>query len=131
MKQIPMFGSSLPPQIAASFQTMCLECLPDDIDQLQDEVHAHVRKMELALSVNEFLDIATAKRIADVLAIVMKDYDQHTPQHRAWIAGAARYFIQDRDVEPDTLSVVGLDDDVAVLNYVLDQIGRTDLVIEL
>ena len=35
------------------------------------------------------------------------------------------------DAEPDTLSLLGFDDDVAVLNYVLDQVGATELKISL
>lgn len=130
MKQIPIFDSSLPPKIASGFEAMCEECPPEAINQLQEEIQTHVHNLELALSANEFLDIDTAKRIANVLAILIKDYDRHTPQHRAWITGAARYFIHDLDVEPDTLSVLGLDDDVKVLNYVLAQIGRADLFVE-
>jgi len=47
------------------------------------------------------------------------------------VIGAARYFVSTQDVNPGTKSVLGLDDDASMLNYVLAAIGRTDLLIEL
>jgi uncharacterized membrane protein YkvA (DUF1232 family) len=130
MKQSSMLDNTLPQKISAYFQTLCEEYPPETIDQLQDEIQTHVRNLELALSANEFLDIDTARQIADVLRILIKGYDRCTSQHRIWITGAARYFIHDLDVEPDMLSVLGLDDDVTVLNHVLLKIGRPELSIE-
>lgn len=39
--------------------------------------------------------------------------------------------IEANDVDPDTGSLLGFDDDVIVLNFVLDKIGRSDLRVEL
>ena len=95
------------------------------------DIKEHVNRLEAALSYNEFLDIGAARKIAGVLDNLFSNYEDFPSEHRSLIVGAARYFIQDLDVDPDSTSVLGLDDDVQVLNYVLDQIGRSDLRVAL
>ena len=46
------------------------------------------------------------------------------------VVGAARYFASDDDAIPDTGSVLGLDDDVAIFNAMVRRIGRPELEID-
>ncbi|MFQ5434135.1 MAG: hypothetical protein ACE5FD_04595, partial [Anaerolineae bacterium] len=79
----------------------------------------------------EFLDIDTAKRLAAVLITLLDEYSTFSPSHRALIIGAVRYFLQDRDAEPDTTSLLGFDDDTIVLNHVLAAIGLSERKVDL
>lgn len=122
------------PQLSARlnqlFTPLCQAWPAAEAARLSTQVTAHVQAIEEALRKNEFLDLALAKNIAEALLRVLADYDQYPPPQQALIVGAARYFISEGDLEPDTSSVLGLDDDVAVLNFVLDTIGRADLKVE-
>ena len=98
---------------------------------LQRAVTQHVGAIRTAMSRNEFLDIDTAERIAGVLLGLLKNHDQYEAAQRPLIVGAARYFVEAHDEEPDTRSLLGFDDDMTVLNFVLDRLGRSDLRVEL
>ncbi len=127
----PEFDHSLDPRLDRVFAPMCTALSPAEAADLRRAVSAHVERIRSALTTNEFLDVATAERIADVLTGLLDNYARRTELHRALIVGAARYFVQARDVEPDFTSLLGFDDDVQVLNFVLDSIGRADLRVEL
>ena len=131
MEQASYLGNDLPPNIDSVFRENCKEYETDQIVNLKEEVKTHLLKMEHALSRNEFLDINTARKIARILAVLLKDYDQFPTELKALVVGATIYFIQDQDIEPDTSSILGLDDDVQVINYVLDKIGRSELKVSI
>jgi uncharacterized membrane protein YkvA (DUF1232 family) len=82
------------------------------------------------LQQNEFLDIALAEKIAAAVTTLLAEYEQHPPEHQALIVGAARYFIAEDDLEPDTGSILGFDDDARLLNAVLDAVDRPELKVE-
>ena len=65
--------------------------------------------------------------MAAILDELLDNYASCAEPQRRLIVGAARYFAQSEDVEADTASVMGFDDDMEVLNYVLLAIGRADL----
>lgn len=45
--------------------------------------------------------------------------------------GAARYFIKNDDAKHDLYSVLGLDDDTAILDFLLDTLNQPGLKIQL
>ncbi len=118
------------PDLKQAFRPLCIALPETKIADLAQEITAHVQAIKDALSKNEFLDLPLAEAIAHALLVVLPNYGQYSPLQQALIVGAARYFIDDEDVEPDTTSVLGLDDDAEVLNYVLETIGRADLTVE-
>jgi uncharacterized membrane protein YkvA (DUF1232 family) len=128
---LPLLGHSLDPRLDCVFAPMCVALSPAKAADLRHAVAAHVERIRAALTTNEFLDMAAAERIADVLTELLGDYARQPELHCALIVGAARYFAEARDVEPDLTSLLGFDDDVQVLNFVLDSIGRADLKVEL
>lgn len=113
------------------FAPLCATIPPDQIPELQKQVRGHVDRVRRSLERNEFLDVATAERIAEILAQLLDTYESYPTDHQALIAGAARYFVQSQDAEPDTASLLGFDDDVTVLNHVLEQIGLGEQKLEL
>ena len=128
---LPMFQDHLDPQIDCLFGPLCSALPEDEIPQLRQTIDQHLHEIVHALGSNEFLDVVTAQRVTKVLGTLLDDYPSYPESHRALIVGAVRYFIKADDAEPDTSSLLGLDDDVTVLNYVVDQLGAGELKIEL
>ena len=87
-------------------------------------------ELEIASAYNEFLDIKTAKQVVGVINELLDQFEGFDDKDKALIFGAVQYFVQNRDMQSDT-TVLGLDDDVLVLNYVLDEIGRSELKVKL
>ena len=125
------FGSQLEDRIDRIFAPLCATLPPDRVPQLQDQVQLHVRRAHEALRHNEFLDVPTVENVATVIVELLDSYTDHSQEQQALIVGAARYFTEADDAEPDTLSLLGFDDDVAVLNYVLDRLGMVHRKLEL
>ena len=80
---------------------------------------------------NEFIDITLAENIAQTLRQLLRELAIYPENKRRLIVGAARYFMRSQDAQADLESILGFDDDAAVLNYVLKEIGRSDLKVEL
>ena len=120
-----LWGSGrLDPRLEGYFRPLCTPLKEQGLSELKAEISDHVEEIKQALKHNEFLDIDTAERLANTLLILLNEYNQYPEQQQTLIAGAARYFVHPLDADPDTGSVLGLDDDTAVLNYVLDTIGK-------
>ncbi len=128
---LPTFGRQLEPRIDHVFAPLCIALPQGQLSQLRERVHLHVQETRQALARNEFLDIEMVERAADILDTLLDRYKTYSEPHRALIVGAARYFTEMDDADPDTKSLLGFDDDVAVLNFVLDTIGMGALKIEL
>lgn len=128
--QSSMYGKQLPQKLSRALQRHMSEYFDCDIEQLKHQVQAHLSKLESALAYNEFLDIKTAKHVVGVINELLDQFEEFDDKAKAHIFGAVQYFVQDRDMQSDT-TVLGLDDDVLVLNYVLDEIGRSELKVKL
>ena len=121
----------LDPRLDGYFRPLCTPINNQELTELKSEITNHVDEIKQALQHNEFLDIDTAERLANTLLTLLEQIDQYPEQQQILIAGAARYFVHPLDADPDTGSVLGLDDDTAVLNYVLDTVGKPELKVEL
>ncbi len=120
----------LDPNAYRLFSALCTTITPDETPELQAQVLAHVTHIRDQLRTNEFLDIDLAERLADKLVQLLQGLAAYSQEDQRLIVGAARYFVSDDDAEPDTQSILGLDDDLAVFNYVVTQLGQPDLRIE-
>ncbi len=90
---------------------------------LEDEVRAHGERISAHHGTG--LGRALAAGLANLLAL----YPVLEPRHRVLAVGASRYFVQEDDERHDLTDPRGLDDDLAVYNWVVRQIGRPDLVV--
>jgi len=124
---LPMLETRLSRRITEVLTPLCVALHTDQISSLRDEVRSYCLEIRRALAYNEFLDIETIECIGKALECLLDAYDTFVDAHRALIVGATRYFLQADDVEPDTISILGFDDDTAVLNAVLEIVGRDDL----
>ena len=128
---MPLFGQRLEYRVDSVFGPLCDATPPEQTAQLKDQVRLHVERVRQALRYNEFLDVKSAEQIAGILLKLLDEYEEYPQEQQALIVGAARYFVQTDDADPDTASVLGLEDDVTVLNHVLDQIGLSEQRLEL
>lgn len=128
---LPPFDRSLEPRLERVFNPLCAILSDGQIAALSCDVEAHLKKIRSILARNEFLDLALAERTTNALLALLNDYPKYPDPHRALVVGAARYFVMDQDAENDLHSLLGFDDDAAVLNFVLDAIGRPDLKVNL
>ena len=131
MSQNSLFGSDLPPGLFSALNNLVKEYQLFDRQELKASIHKHLEDLGTALRYNEFIDIKTAKMIAKTFDILLEELDQFGENEQAYIVGAARYFVREQDTVPDTKSLLGLDDDVQVLNYVLDRVGWPEMKVEL
>ncbi len=121
----------LSPHIQQHLLPLC-EALPEAaIVTLQTKLDGYLQSAQEALRQNEFLDIRLAQEIASRLRHVLNGYGRYSVDHQALVVGAIRYFIKDDDADHDLHSVLGLDDDTAVLNHLLDTLGQPELKIQL
>lgn len=85
-------------------------------------VEAHRVSIHRAWAVDPFVDRDLADRVADACLALLDAAPDH-PAARA----ACLYFVATDDAEHDTGSVLGMDDDAAVVVYAAAQIGRPEL----
>ena len=130
MTSRPLFSNLLEPDINKKFTALCEEAESKLVRKLMKDVDAHVARGHQILRVNEFLDISTLEKIANTLKVLLEDIQKYPAEKQKLIIGAAHYFIKDDDVYADFESLLGFDDDIAVLNYVLMKIDREDLRIQ-
>lgn len=130
-KSLPLLPNQLDPRLEQVFQPLCTDILPADVTELRRQITSHVGEVRAALQYNEFVDLALAKRLGNVLRQLLSKLNDYPEEHRCLIVGAVRYFLHNKDAQNDLASVLGFDDDTAVLNFVLQEIGRGDLKVEM
>ena len=120
---IPNPDADVDSQTLHRFTALCADISADENETLQTRVREHVEYIRGHLRSNEFLDVALAQRIADRLITLLQSSTSYSSQGQRLLVGAAHYFIADEDAESDTRSILGLEDDLAVFNYVAAQLG--------
>jgi uncharacterized membrane protein YkvA (DUF1232 family) len=121
------FDNLLDSKLHNLFIPLCVELPKSDVETLKKAVIEHVGEVEKALRYNEFLDLPTARKIAGILIQLLDDYSNLSHRERKLVVGATNYFVRSQDDQPDLTSLLGFDDDIKVLNYVLERIGRSEL----
>ena len=125
------FPDGLDPELEIAFKPLCLALSTEQVGELAQRVLAHLEVLRQASAVNKTLDKATAEAVARRLIGLLGEISGLPEEQRLLVVGAARYFIRSMDIQPDFNSLVGFKDDVTVLNFVLRQIGKEELRLEL
>ncbi len=120
--------AELPADVRAAFVRVFPTALSGP-DPLRRQLAAHRDEIEAAAARNEFLDGAAARAISERLARLLDDWNAMPPAHRAVVQAAVAYYALRDDAEDDLDSVLGLEDDVAVVNACLRHLGLGTLVI--
>jgi uncharacterized membrane protein YkvA (DUF1232 family) len=103
----------------------------EQVVELAERVKAHLEVLRQAGTVNKALDKPTAEAVARRLTGLLEETPSLAEEQQVLVVGAARYFIRSLDIQPDFDSPVGHKDDVTVLNFVVRQIGKEELKLEL
>lgn len=91
-------------------------------------IEEHLVELRSAQSSNEFLDLGLAGRIAAACQQLIDALGAEAPDsHRRIILSAILYFVRDEDAESDTSSILGLDDDLRVVQAAARAVGHPDL----
>lgn len=98
--------------------------------ELAARLAAHGQEIAEAAARNEFLDTRAAGVIAHALTAALDDWDRLAPAQMEVLQAAVGYFVLREDAEDDLDSVLGFEDDVAVVNACLRFLGRESLSIE-
>ena len=131
MTTTPLFAHLLDQEIDRVFTQLCADVDPALLTVLITEVEQHASLVRSALGVNEFLDVALAEKIAKLLKDLLGNIEKYPKPKQRLIVGASRYFVRSHDAQADLSSLLGFDDDAAVLNYVLVELGHDELRIKL
>jgi hypothetical protein len=98
---------------------------------LRMEVRAWQSRMHTVVEHRDLLDPELGDRLATCCMRLLRWLDRpDTPEHRL-VHLACRYLACDDDGEADFDSVLGLDDDAAVINAVVEAIGHPEWRVEL
>ncbi len=119
----------LNPEEQLQFRRLCIETPRSEFGPLSETITMHLEQVkDRAVPAT---DVETAELVAASLRALLAAPDDFGAEERALIRGAVEYFLLDDDAAGDIENVLGFDDDARILNTVLDQIGRSDLKVEL
>jgi hypothetical protein len=113
-----------------TLRTLATERSVADLRADSAAVDRHFARLVGARSWNEFLDIALARKITDLLKLLIEDAETYSPDQRALLNGAIQYFLVFEDHDDDFSSSIGLEDDARVANTVAAELGRPNLQID-
>ena len=110
-------------EIAQVFEKLCEECPASYIPTAREHVANAYEKLQTLG--DEFLgpNLRTAKALTERCNMLFDRYQKLDSEDRKIAIGAVRYFIVSVDAMPDSLTIVGLDDDVMVMNLVMEKLG--------
>ncbi|MCB0343482.1 MAG: DUF1232 domain-containing protein [Bdellovibrionales bacterium] len=120
-----------PTKIRETFGKLAQELPDDEVHDLNTRLTQTIRMFAARDERYQSGLMSTSLRIAQVCETLLSRYDNFKKRERELIVGAVRYFILQRDGLPDDTPFLGLEDDVQVLNYVLEQLGLDKLAVEL
>ena len=126
MASTGIFPNTLDPNIDKVFSRLCKDLDSIIVPDLISCIEQHTSQVRLALQTNEFLDILTVEKIANRLIALLQEIEKYQKAKQHLIVGAAMYFVRNNDAQADMDSLLGFDDDVAVLNYVLVELGQSE-----
>ncbi|MFT3770142.1 MAG: SNF2-related protein [Minicystis sp.] len=115
------------PAEIALFERLSGPAAAEEVAALRRAVARHVDEVRQAAHHNELLPVDLAEQLAAGLDTLLGALPSLAAEAQPLVIGAARYFVSDDDAIPDTASVLGLDDDIAVFNAMVRRIGRRDL----
>jgi hypothetical protein len=121
----------LPEPVRGLFAEFAASADGSPLSELRAQIRAHHEQFQNAAQSNGLLPLDIADALASGLEGLLDLHAGLDDRGQRLVIGAARYFISNQDVRPDLESVLGLDDDLIVYNWVVTEIGRPELSIDL
>jgi len=114
---------ALDPDSADVLRTYLAEPLAS-VDLLEERTHAYLKDLEAYAAEGRVLDLEQAGEIAVWCERLLGEIGDETPEeHRRLIQAGVRYFVSSDDSDGDLDSLVGLDDDRAVVEAIAIAVG--------
>lgn len=121
---------AFPSNIKKTFKALCLPLATQEITKAQQELEDYIVLLENKVREGANVDLNLAHKLAKASRHLLNNYSSFSEDKQALAIGAVRYFVTNEDPLSDASFATGLDDDAAVMNYVLQQIGIEDFFIE-
>lgn len=130
-EQYPYLFDDLPDESQEVLERQFAEPLRPP-EELRREVEAYLEEVREVALERERVELPLAEQIATTCLQLLDGIGKHTPEdERRLIQVACRYFVMDEDGDSDMGSILGFDDDVAVLNGVLRALDREEWVVHI
>lgn len=114
---------SLPEAVATLFDKLMREPRRSR-DEMRRRVASYLVSIESLAREIDYLDIDLVERIANCCHRLIETLDEDASEdHRRLVQAAVLYFVLDEDVEGDTSSLIGFDDDRLVVEAVARELG--------
>ena len=98
------------------------------IDILEDQVAIYTKELESQAGEGAVFDLEYALSLARQCEGLLAAADSMGEEHRLLVQAATRYFCVADDADGDTESLIGFDDDGALIEAVALAIGRGDVL---
>ncbi|MCI5066029.1 hypothetical protein MRY87_09920 [bacterium] len=122
---LPRFPQTIIPE----FRSFCEELPEERVAEFFPELDRCVEHFRALAEGAPLLNLNTVERLADVCRELLRLYPECSPKERRLIVGAVRYFASTDDAVSETAFASGLDDDVQVVNHVVEELGRDELLL--
>lgn len=114
---------SLSGEVQSIFEGLAEDVSDAELLGLVAMLDSYLGNIRAALGSNEFINVELGQKIWQRCHDLVSHYADLDSEGRAAVVGAVRYFVESEDAEDDLDSVIGLDDDAEVVNYVIQQTG--------
>ncbi|HOT29648.1 MAG TPA: hypothetical protein PLU72_15845 [Candidatus Ozemobacteraceae bacterium] len=98
----------------------------EHLEELREAMRLHLQSAERHLGPAP-LNLPLIRRMTEALDTALNAYGSLSETQRALLVGAIRYFVENEDAANDLDDPFGFDDDLAVINAVLLEIGLSHL----
>ena len=114
----------LPPAIARALEPLTREGTLD-AEEAKALVEGYLASLEALSAEKQLVDVSLARNVARrCIELVERVGGEPDGERGRLVQAAVRYFVLDDDVEADTTSLVGFDDDFIVIEMVEELLGR-------
>lgn len=124
---LPKFPASVEPW----FRQLCEKLPVEKVGELRCAIDQFLLAARKAAQNCVNVDLDLAERCASSCQLLLDSYVELDDGQQALVIGAVRYLVTENDPLPDTLFATGFDDDAAIINYVLRELGLDDQMIKL
>ena len=117
---------SFPPSVAPTFQRQCERLAPEQLEQFTREFEGAVDGIYKSLSGHGLIKKSLVDELIEISRFLLSEHPRYSPEQGALIVGAIRYFVDPHDGLSEASFASGLQDDIGVFNYVLEELGLDD-----
>lgn len=118
-----------PETIELVFRKLCTKIGDSNFSDFKAEAHSKIEHYQELVQKGK-INRKLAEQAINVTRNLLDSYSTMNDEHKALAIGGIRYFLTETDAVPVDEFASGLDDDVAVLNHVLEELGLEDLYIK-